>query len=380
MNTPAVMITNQLPSADNISDERILLDTGFQYYIDEAISNAEKEGEQSTKYLSDIDMVYHYIHHSTNIHDEKQRKNRTKKTYLREIMSFCNTLTTHADEFDIKYEDVQREKSFLKALQPWNIRKFNTWIKTVKNGKDGKSYAIATLSRKLTIINSFLLHLYRMDYITQPLHDHLKKATVRAEDRPDRDLFRDEVQQLLKYYKQRNHLFNYMILLFLATTGLRIHEVANANVGDLYHAEGKLWLRVVGKREKVRDAYIPQHLFDAICEYRERKGFATELNRSDSSPLLISNRLGRFNSTYLSNKVTKIIEETKLPFVQQREVPITAHTFRHGFAIIAAENDVELLRIQQTLGHASANTTKIYLEKHMKRKHNAALHFADSLI
>ncbi|WP_414206893.1 tyrosine-type recombinase/integrase [Bacillus cereus] len=374
-----VNLERNLPSSIQSMDEKTLLDLNYQQTMNELITYAEKAGENHTAYFNDIDMVYHFIHYSTNIQDEKQRKEETKKTYLREIITFCKTLTTNAADFDISYEEVQNEGSFLKALKPWNIRKFNDWIKVVPNGRNNESYAVSTLARKLTIINGFLLHLYKNGYITLPLHEHLKKATVRTEDRPNRDLYYEEVQQLLAFYKDKKNLFNYMIILFLSTTGLRIREVANAKIGDLYKADGKVWLHVVGKGNKPRDTYISQHLFDCICEYRKRKGLETNLNRLDKDPLLVNNRLTKFNSNYLSNKVVEIINNTDLPFVKQRENPITAHTFRHGFAIIAAENNVELLRIQQTLGHASPHTTSIYLEKHIKRKHNAALSFADSL-
>ncbi|MBG9753045.1 integrase [Bacillus thuringiensis] len=376
------IINNNKKEISSISESIVpsqLLDSKYEVHINNLITEAEKEGKDSSAYLNDLDMIYHFIHHSTNIHKDKQRKNNTRKSYLREIMHFCKTLTEKAETFEISYEEIKKENSFLKALKPWNIRKFNDWIKSVPYGRNNKPYSVATLARKLTIINSFLSHLYKNNYISIPLHEHLKKATVQANDRPNRDLYYDEVQEILNYYKSKQQLFNYMIILLLVSTGLRIQEVANARMGDLFRAEGKLWLRVIGKGDKPREAYISPHLFECISEYRSRKGLKTQLNRLDNSPLIVSNHSRKFNSTYLSNKVTSILSQARIPCVEQRENPITAHTFRHGFAIMAAENDVELLRIQQTLGHASANTTKIYLEKHMKRKHNAALSFADQL-
>ncbi|CAM4129571.1 tyrosine-type recombinase/integrase [Bacillus paramycoides] len=378
MPTDLTTIRNNLPSTFNELNEQMLLDPKYLAHINDLITFAEKEGKNQTAYFNDIDMVYHFIHYSTNIQEIKDRKSETRKQYLREILEFCKVLTTEAENFEISIDDVQKHSSFLKALRPWNIRKFNEWIKTVPNGRNKQPYSVSTLARKLATINSFILHLYKNEYISIPLHEHIKKATVRAEDRPNRDFHFDEAQQLLNHFKEQNNLFGYMITLFLVTTGLRIDEVANANIGDLFKAENKIWLKVIGKRDKLREVYISQHLFECICEYRKRKGLDTNFNRTDHTPLLVSGHMNKFNSNYLSNKVTKLIADTQLPCVLPRENPITAHTFRHGFAIIAAENNVELLRIQQTLGHESPNTTKIYLEKTMKRKHNAALSFADS--
>lgn len=372
------IIRKELPSSFNELKEEMLLDPGYFTHINDLITIAEKENRSQTAYFNDIDMVYHFIHYSTNIQENKHRKPKTRKQYLREILDFCKVLTSNAADFEIPIEEIQKHNSFIKALKPWNIRKFNDWIKSVPKGRNNQPYSVSTLARKLATINSFLIHLYKTEYIQSPLHVHLKKATVRVEDRPNRDLYFEEVQSLLDYFKKQNNLFGYMIILFLVTTGLRIEEIANAKIGDLFKAENKIWLKVIGKRGKLREVYISQQLFECLYEYRKRKGLDTQFNRLDTSTLLVSNHSKKFNPNYLSNKITQMIFDTGLPFVFEKENPITPHTFRHGFAIIAAENNVELLRIQQTLGHESPMTTKIYLEKSMKRKHNAALSFADS--
>ena len=86
-----------------------MLDSKYEVYINNLITEAEKEGKSSSAYLNDLDMIYHFIHHSTNIHKDKQRKNNTRKSYLREIMHFCKTLTEKAETFEISYEEIKKK-------------------------------------------------------------------------------------------------------------------------------------------------------------------------------------------------------------------------------------------------------------------------------
>ncbi|QWI11789.1 site-specific integrase [Bacillus mycoides] len=86
---------------------------------------------------------------------------------------------------------------------------------------------------------------------------------------------------------------------------------------------------------------------------------------------MVNQRGNFYNPKTLSNQVTDMIKKTNLDFLQYRENPVTAHTFRHAFAIMAVEQgNADLYHLMQTLGHENIQTTKIYLEKHMKRENN----------
>lgn len=107
------IINNNKKEISTISESIVpsqLLDSKYEVHINNLITEAEKEGKDSSAYLNDLDMIYHFIHHSTNIHKDKQRKNNTRKSYLREIMHFCKTLTEKAETFEISYEEIKKRK------------------------------------------------------------------------------------------------------------------------------------------------------------------------------------------------------------------------------------------------------------------------------
>ncbi|HFK1716895.1 TPA: tyrosine-type recombinase/integrase [Bacillus cereus] len=348
--------------------------------LEEKMELAEKEGKSKYTYLSDLEVIYHFVHLQKDMDEKKNRKEDTKKSYVSEILSFCQCMVQHAKEFELNGEEVQKNDSLLKTLQPWHIRKYNSWLKRVENGRNGGTYAVATLAKKTVLIRSFLKHLHVFSYIEKPLHEELQRANVNEQDRPNRDLSYDEVMKILGFYKERGHLVNYTILLALASTGARIQELCTARVKDL-HYDGKYWLKVTGKGDKVRELFISEHLYQCICEMRRRRGCQTVLEKGDESPLFINQRGNTYNSKTLSNQVTDMIKKTNLEFLQYRENPVTAHTFRHAFAIMAVEQgNADLYHLMQTLGHENIQTTKIYLEKHMKRENNVGTSFADLLV
>ncbi|WP_144502593.1 tyrosine-type recombinase/integrase [Bacillus thuringiensis] len=348
--------------------------------LEEKMEVAEKEGKSKYTYLSDLEVIYHFVHLQKDMDEKKNRKEDTKKSYVSEILSFCQCMVQHAEEFELNGKEVQKNDSLLKTLQPWHIRKYNYWLKRVENGRNGDTYAVATLAKKTVLIRSFLKHLHVFSYIEKPLHEELQRANVNEQDRPNRDLSYDEVMKILGFYKERGHLVNYTILLALASTGARIQELCTARVKDL-HYDGKYWLKVTGKGDKVRELFISEHLYQCICEMRRRRGCQTVLEKGDESPLFINQRGNTYNSKTLSNQVTDMIKKTNLEFLQYRENPVTAHTFRHAFAIMAVEQgNADLYHLMQTLGHENIQTTKIYLEKHMKRQNNVGTSFADLLV
>ena len=317
-------------------------------------------------------MMYTFIHKPSHIQEEYNKKEETKKEYIRDLLQFYGMLLSH-EEF-LK-EDVTdfTEGSYLKNLDRRHIRRYQEWLKKeapLRNGKMG--YGIATMARKIVVIKGFLKWLHEVEYIKIPLHTAFLNNEVRMKDRPDRDLSYEEVKALIDYY--RNHPFNWAVLTLLATTGLRIQEIAQSRWCDLYYDSGigEYYLKVQGKRDEIRHALIKKLVFERLQTLRVRKRLSPHLDPTDETPLFTTNRGKAYDFRDLSKYVTHIIKQTHFDFIKYKQGNVTPHWFRHYFAQEAHRSGAPLLFIQNTLGHKKVTTTEIYLKEIMKKEHDAA--------
>jgi integrase len=317
-------------------------------------------------------MLYTFIHKPSHIQEEYNKKEETKKEYIRDLLQFYGMLVSHEAFFK---EDVVElaEGSLLKNLDWRHIRKYQEWLKKeapLRNGKIG--YSIATMARKIVVIKSFLKWLHEVEYIKIPLHAAFLNNEVRMKDRPDRDLSYEEVKALIDYY--RNHPFNWGLLTLLATTGLRIQEIAQSRWCDLYYDSGigEYFLKVQGKRDEIRHALIKKLVFGRLQTLRARKRLSLHLDPTDDTPLFTTNRGKAYDFRDLSKYVTNIIKQTHFDFIKYKQGNVTPHWFRHYFAQEAHRSGAPLLFIQNTLGHKKVTTTEIYLKEIMKKENDAA--------
>lgn len=149
--------------------------------------------------------------------------------------------------------------------------------------------------------------------------------------------------------KERLNIIRHIAVLeLLFATGIRISELCSIRNCDIDLKEGLILIH--GKGSKERLIQIPNKsvllslrtYYDSKSLSRNTKYFFT--NRLD-------NRLSEQSVRFMIRKYTSMagIEEK-----------ITPHMFRHTFATMLLEEDVDIRYIQKILGHSSIITTQIY--------------------
>ncbi len=146
---------------------------------------------------------------------------------------------------------------------------------------------------------------------------------------------------------------NRTILETLYSCGLRVSELINLQLSDLFFEEG--FIRVIGKGNKQRfvpinkqtQKYIGFYVNDVRSHINAQKGF---------EDTVFLNRRGK--------KLTRVMIFTivkNLAIKAGVQKKISPHTFRHSFATHLLERGADLRAIQQMLGHESITTTEIYM-------------------
>ena len=144
---------------------------------------------------------------------------------------------------------------------------------------------------------------------------------------------------------------NRAIVEMLYSCGLRVSELVNLRISDLFFDEG--FIRVTGKGSKQRLVPVGAPAVSAVKLYLEQRK-KLKFSSKNEDTLFLNRRGGK-----LSREMVFLIikgESKKAGIVKD----ISPHTFRHSFATHMVENGADLRVVQQMLGHESILTTEIY--------------------
>ena len=236
-------------------------------------------------------------------------------------------------------------------------------FKNLKNKKDisvyiqqlHTTYKPRTVKRKIAAIKAFYTYLEKQDFLKEnPFHkiDYRFKEPIRLPKTITLHELNHLYQSLYAYSKQTSNRVitrDIAILELLICTGIRVSEVSHLLKSNVFIRENTIIIN--GKGSKERIIYIDnQNLIQSLLSYQRL--FQDEIEKS---PYFFINRLGH----HLSEQSIRfmIVKYCHLFHIDSH---ITPHMFRHTFATMMLEEDVDIRYIQEILGHSSITTTQIY--------------------
>ncbi|MDR0407422.1 MAG: tyrosine-type recombinase/integrase [Campylobacteraceae bacterium] len=145
-------------------------------------------------------------------------------------------------------------------------------------------------------------------------------------------------------------LRNKLIVKFIIYTGARVSEILGLKIRDVSKEKDCFVLRIRGKGNKYRIVLIKRILVEnELSEHLENS-----LPNKDG--LLFCNRNGnKLTQAYVSR-----IVEQMLIIAGVRKEKNGAHMLRHTFATLLYRRRKDIVLVQEALGHASLNTSRIY--------------------
>lgn len=206
-------------------------------------------------------------------------------------------------------------------------------------------------ARILSGIRTFFHFLLIEDYIRQDPSELLESPQI-GKHLPD-ILSVEEIDNLISAIDRstREGQRNCAILETLYSCGLRVSELCNLKISDLYLNDG--FIKVEGKGSKQRLVPISPKAIEEIKNY-----FITRnegLIKPGYEDFLFISKFGKNISRIM---VFHIIKELADKIGLKKS--ISPHTFRHSFATHLLEGGANLRAIQSMLGHESIGTTEIY--------------------
>lgn len=261
--------------------------------------------------------------------------------------------------------DIKRLVKFLEqqkiSLSPINLTSEVTqeFIYDISKTLNSKTQA-----RIISGLRSFYNFLIFENYIAVNPMDHIESPKL-GRKLPD-TLSLDDINNLIEAIDV-NRTYNGVqigerdrtILETLYSCGLRVSELINLKISDLYFDEG--FIKVTGKGDKQRFVPIGESTQEFIMNYMYHVRTSIAVQKVFEDTLFLNHRGKQLTRAMIFTIIKQLAQKIQLNKI------ISPHTFRHSFATHLLENGADLRAIQLMLGHESITTTEIYM--HVDRSH-----------
>ncbi|CAM4048173.1 tyrosine-type recombinase/integrase [Campylobacter armoricus] len=148
---------------------------------------------------------------------------------------------------------------------------------------------------------------------------------------------------------KNNTIRNRLIIKIIIFTGIRVSEAINIKLKDISEENDLYIIRIRGKGNKYRVVMIKKELIEHLLK-------DVRVNYLSQDGLLFVNRNGKtLTQAYVSRIVEQILFKAGI-----RKQKNGAHMLRHTFATLLYKKQKDLVLVQEALGHASLNTSRIY--------------------
>jgi integrase/recombinase XerD len=279
---------------------------------------------------------------------EKNLSVKTIRFYRIDLQQFCHYIETNRFPFEIQLIDKTHLKGYLKILAPWKPKTIKRKIATLKalfNYLEYEDHILVNPMRKIKI------------KIKEPLM--LPKAlTLEESSTMLKQAYASITFTDKNKYKYLEAIRNAVVIELLFATGARVSEIADLKLSALNLQAGTV--TIFGKGGKQRIIQIcNQDTLSTLGVYCEL--FKEKIKAADN--FLLINRLDK----KLSDQSIRFLTRNLAVSVNSSK-KVTPHVFRHTFATLLLENDVDIKYIQSLLGHSSIMTTQIYTQVNLEKQ------------
>lgn len=261
---------------------------------------------------------------------EKGYSVNTLDAYMRDVDKLFRYLAVEqVDVLDVKLEDLEHFAAFISDLGigPRSLARILSGVR--------QFYRFLVVDGYLEVDPTELLESPK-----QP--DHLPEVLSTAEV--------DLLEQAIDLSKWEGHR-NRAIIEVLFSCGLRVSELTNLKLSNLYIEEQ--YIRVMGKGSKERLVPISPRALDELNYWFADRN-VMKIKPGEEDYVFLNRRGQHLTRTMILIMIKRYAVEAGI------KKTISPHTLRHSFATSLLEGGADLRAIQAMLGHESIGTTEIY--------------------
>ena len=261
---------------------------------------------------------------------EKGYSANTLDAYMRDVDKLLRYLAVEqVNVLDVKLEDLEHFAAFISDLGigPRSLARILSGVR--------QFYRFLVIDGYLEVDPTELLESPK-----QP--DHLPEVLSTAEV--------DLLEQAIDLSKWEGHR-NRAIIEVLFSCGLRVSELTNLKLSNLYVEEQ--YIRVMGKGSKERLVPISPRALDELNYWFADRN-VMKIKPGEEDYVFLNRRGQHLTRTMILIMIKRYALDAGI------KKTISPHTLRHSFATSLLEGGADLRAIQAMLGHESIGTTEIY--------------------
>jgi integrase/recombinase XerD len=146
---------------------------------------------------------------------------------------------------------------------------------------------------------------------------------------------------------------DYVILLLLLDTGMRLGEISNLRVTDVHDT----YIKVFGKGRKEREIGLHPEVSKLLWKYVHKH---RRPKNPDETALFLG--CGRGNGKPLTYDGVRGVIDRIQEVTGLTDIKFSPHVFRHTFAKMYLESGGEVFKLSREMGHSHVQVTEIYLK------------------
>jgi len=276
----------------------------------------------------------------------------------------AHTLKSYETAISLYLTFLEEVKSVASAALCWKhfshqwIEDWIEWLKAERNCNP------ASRNVRLGSLRAFLKYVGEHD--PGLLHIYQESTTIKKCKTPSRKvegLTKEAVRILLEMpdldTSTGRRDLTFMVVIYATAT--RISEILSLKIKDIHLDVNKPYITVIGKRDKIRTAYLLPKAASHIKQYILE--FHGESPKPES--YLFYSRCGGFRSMLTPPAIDKRLKKYASEahkICPDVPVGLHPHQFRHAKASHWLEDGINIVQISFLLGHAQLQTTMVYLD------------------